>query len=123
MIIGVWIEGQFLATQVVNQYPDKMLIDRIGEQKIILNDLLLLISPYCNRDPEFTSLCKDMQDIKEKYHDIRITYTQGEPVSVEKDGGLTIKQTETSVVTMSKEQLNGVIEITKNIRDRLILNN
>ena len=105
MIIGVWIEGQYLATQVVNQYPDKRLSDRIGEQKIILNDLLLLISPYCNRDPQFTSLCKDMQDIKEKYRDIRITYTQGEPVSVEKDGGLTIKQTETSVVTMSKEQL------------------
>jgi hypothetical protein len=123
MIIGVWIEGQYLATQVVNQYPDKMLSDRIGEQKIILNDLLLLIIPYCNRDSEFTSLCKDMQDIKDKYHDIRITYTQGDPVSIEKDGGLTIKQTETSVVTMSKEQLKGVVEITKNIRDRLILNN
>jgi hypothetical protein len=64
-----------------------------------------------------------MQNIKDKYRDIRITYTQGDPVSVEKDGGLTIKQTETSVVTMSKEQLNGVIEITKNIRDRLISNN
>jgi hypothetical protein len=123
MIIGVWIEGQYLATQVVNQYPDKMLSDRIGEQKIILNDLLLLISPYCNRDSEFTGLCKNMQDIKDKYHDIRITYTQGDPVSVEKDGGLTIKQTETSVVTMSEEQLKGVIEVTKNIRDRLILNN
>ena len=123
MIIGVWIEGQYLATQVVKQYPDKMLSDRIAEQKIILNDLLLLISPYCNRDSEFTNLCKDMQDIKDKYHDIRITYTQGDPVSVEKDGGLIIKQTETSVVTMSKEQLNGVVEITKNIRDKLILNN
>jgi hypothetical protein len=123
MIIGVWIEGQYLATQVAASYPDKMLTDRIGEQKIILNDLLLLISPYCNRDPEFTSLCKDMQDIKDKYRDIRISYTQGDPVSVEKDGGLTIKQTETSVVTMSKDQLNGVIEITKNIRNRLILNN
>jgi len=123
MIIGVWIEGQYLATQVVNQYPDKILADRIGEQKIILNDLLLLISPYCNRDSEFTSLCKDMQDIKDKYRDIRITYTQGNPVSVEKDGGLTIKQTETSVVTMSEDQLNAIIEITKNIRDKLILNN
>lgn len=123
MIIGVWIEGQYLATQVAASYPDKMLTDRIGEQKIILNDLLLLISPYCNRDPEFTNLCKDMQDIKEKYREIRISYTQGEPVSVEKDGGLTIKQTETSVVTMSQEQLKGVIEITKSIRDRLILNN
>ncbi len=123
MIIGVWIEGQYLATQVVSQYPDQMLSDRIAEQKIILNDLMLLISPYCNRDPEFTSLCKDMQAIKDKYRDIRITYTQGKPISVEKDGGLTIKQTETSVVTMSKDQLNGIIEITKKIRDKLILNN
>lgn len=123
MIIGVWIEGQYLATQVVKQYPDKMLTDRIGEQKIILNDLLLLISPYCNRDSEFIGLCKDMQDIKDIYRDIRITYTQGDPVSVEKDGGLSIKQTETSVVTMSREQLDGVIEITRNIRNRLVLNN
>jgi hypothetical protein len=123
MIIGVWIEGQYLATQVSSQHPDKVLSDRIGEQKIILNDLLMLISPYCNRDPEFTALCKDMKDIKDKYRDIRITYTQGDPVSVEKNGGLTIKQTETSVVNMTKEQLNGVIDITKKIRDKLILNN
>jgi hypothetical protein len=123
MIIGVWIEGQYLATQVVNQYPDKMLSDRIGEQKIILNDLLLLISPYCNRDPEFTELCKDLLSMKNKYRDIRITYTQGEPISVEKDGGLVITQTETSVVEMSKEQLNGIIEITNNIRNRLVSNN
>jgi hypothetical protein len=53
IIIGVWIEGQYLATQVVKQYPDQMLIDRIGEQKIILNDLQMLISPYCNLSPEF----------------------------------------------------------------------
>ena len=39
MIIGVWIEGQYLATQVVSNHPDSILIDRIGEQKIILNDL------------------------------------------------------------------------------------
>ena len=118
MIIGVWIEGQYLATQVVSQYPDKMLSDRIGEQKIILNDLLLLISPYCNRDSEFTDLCKDLQDIKDKYRDVRITYTQGDPVSVEKDGGLVITQTETSVVEMSKEQLNGIIEITKEYKEQ-----
>jgi len=123
MIIGVWIEGQYLATQVVNQFPDSMLRDRIGEQKIILNDLLLLISPYCNRDQEFTALCKDLQSIKDKYREVRITYTQGDPVSVEKDGGLVVEQTESSVVEMSKEQLDGIIEIIKNIRNRLILNN
>jgi len=123
MIIGVWIEGQYLATQVAGKFSDKMLIDRIGEQKIILNDLLLLIIPYCNRDQEFTALCKDLQDIKEKYRDVRITYSQGDPVSMEKDGGLTIVQTEKSIVEISKEQLDEIIEITGTIRNRLIRNN
>lgn len=123
MIIGVWIEGQYLATQVISQFPDKRLSDRIGEQKIILNDLLLLISPYCNRGSEFSTLCRDLHNIKDKYRDIRITYTQGDPVSVEKDGRLEITQTETSVVEMSKEQLEVIIEITRDIRNRLILNN
>jgi hypothetical protein len=123
MIIGVWIEGQYLATQVATQFPDTILIDRIGEQKIILNDLLLLISPYCKRDSEFITLCKNLQNIKDEYREVRITYTQGDPVSVEKNGRLEITQTETSVVEMSKGQLEGIIDITKNIRNRLVLNN
>src|SRR5512133_2777969 len=104
MIIGVWIEGQYLATQVVSKYPDKILRDRIGEQKIILNDLLLLIAPYCNNSQEFTSLCNDLNLLKDKYRDIRITYTHGEPVASEKGDGLIITQTETSVVEMTDEQ-------------------
>lgn len=122
MIIGVWIEAQYLATQVVKQYPDEMLRDRIGEQKIILNDLILLAKPYCNRDPEFTELCRYLQDIKEKYRDIRITYTLGEPVSEEKNGGLVVTQTETSKVEMTNDQLNAIIDVSKSIRDKLIEN-
>jgi len=123
MIIGVWIEGQYLATQVVNKYPDKMLRDRIGEQKIILNDLLLLMAPYCNNSSEFKSLCNELYALKDKYREVRITFTQGEPVASEKDGGLVITQTETSVVEMSDEQLKGIIQLTGEIRNRLIVNN
>ena len=123
MIIGVWLEGQYIATQVVSQHPDSILSDRIGEQKIILNDLLLLISPYCGRDNEFRQLCQELEEIKMKYHDVRITYSQGDPISVEKDGRLEIIQTETSEVEMSKEQLDDIIETTRNIRNRQILKN
>lgn len=123
MIIGIWIEGQYLATQVVKQYPDSRLKERIGEQKIILNDLLLLATPYCNRDKEYNDLCKSLQEIKEKYKNIRITYTLGDPVSVEKNGALVITQTEASNVDMTEEQLSGVIETVSRIRDKLIFNN
>jgi len=123
MIIGVWLEAQHLATQVAEKYPDPILKDRIGEQKIILNDLIMLAMPYCTRDNEFNSLCKYLQDIKDSYRNVRITFTLGEPVSVEKGGGLVIEQTETSNVEMTDQQLAGITEVTRNIRDRLVINN
>ena len=123
MIIGVWLEGQYLATQVMTEYPDPVLRDRIGEQKIILNDLIMLAKPYCSRDPEFGNLCRELQDIKDKFRDVRITYTLGEPVSKEVDGALVVEQTETSQVEMTDEQLAGIIGITKNVRNKLISNN
>jgi len=121
MIIGVWIEGQYLATQVVRDYPDPMLRDRIGEQKIILNDLIMLASPYCSRDNEFKELCNDLQKIKDVYRDIRITYTLGEPISTEKDGALVVTQTETSKVEMTEDQLSTIIKVTSDIRNKLII--
>lgn len=123
MIIGVWIEAQYLATQVMKEYPDPVLRDRIGEQKVILNDLIMLASPYCGRDSEYSTLCRYLQNIKDKYRDIRITYTLGEPETVEQDGGLVVKQTETSKVEMTDDQLAGIIDVTKKIRDQLISNN
>lgn len=122
MIIGVWIEGQHLATQVVKEYPHPVLRDRIGEQKIILNDLIMLAAPYCERDAEFRTLCGYLQDIREKFRNVKISYTLGDPVSVEKDGGLVVEQTETSNVEMSDDQLAGLIEITGNIRNKLVIN-
>jgi hypothetical protein len=122
MIIGVWIEGQYLATQVVSQNPNEILSDRIAEQKIILNDLLLLVRPYCNRDNEFQQLCHDLETIKEKYREVKITYSQGDPITVEKDGRLEVIQTETSQIDMTDEQLTDIVGITKEIRNRLILN-
>jgi hypothetical protein len=123
MITGVWIEGQFMATQMLKMHPDTLLRNRVGEQKIILNDLLMLLAPYCNSSSQFTSLCQNMQDLKEKYRDIRITYTVGDPVMEEKDGALVVKQTEESKVEMNDEQLASIIVISGNIRNKVISNN
>ena len=123
MITGVWIEGQYLATQVLKQFPDTLLRNRVGEQKVILNDLIMLMAPYCDAGQEYKSLCQNMQNIKEKYRDIRITYTIGEPVMMEKNGALVVVQTDQSRVEMTDEQLAAIIEITGNIRNKLISGN
>ena len=124
MIAGAWIEAQYFATQVIKQYPNNLLRDRIGEQKYFLESLIKLIQPYCEMNDQFRELCSYLGDISEKYMGVRISYTEGsEPVKTVKEGGLEITQTETSRVEMTDEQLAGIIEITGIVRNKLIAYN
>ncbi len=120
LVVGVWIEGQYLATQVVKSYPDKMLVDRIGEQKIIINDLLLLLRPYKKTSQEYDMLYDGMERLSAKYKDVRITYTLGEPEMIEQDGRLVVTQNETSLVEMTDEQLKSIIHLTDSLRNSLV---
>jgi hypothetical protein len=123
MITGVWVEGQYLATQVLKQNSDTLLRNRVGEQKIILNDLIMLLAPYCNSSEQFKELCQFMQNFRDLYKDVRITYTVGEPVMVEKDGALVVVQTDQSKVDMTDDQLSSIIQTTAKIRNKLISGN
>jgi hypothetical protein len=123
MLTGVWIEGQYLASKVIKQYPDTILRNRVGEQKLIINDLLMLLSPYCTSSEEYKSLCQNMQELKDKYRDVKITYSIGEPVMKEKDGALVVVQTDQSRVEMTNDQLKTIIEASERIRNKLISGN
>lgn len=123
MLTGVWIEGQYLASQVLKQYPDTVLRNRVGEQKVILNDLLMLLAPYCKSSDEYKNLCQSMQEMKDKYREIKITYSIGEPVMKEKDGALVVVQTDQSRVEMTDDQLKTIIETSGKIRNKLVSGN
>jgi hypothetical protein len=120
MITGVWVEGQYLATQVVSDHPDKILRDRIGEQKIILGDLLMLIRPYRESSADYASLYSMMEEISASYRDVRITYKLGEPETIEQDGRLVMIQHEESNVEMTDEQLMKIAALSKDVRNKLI---
>jgi hypothetical protein len=120
MIAGVWIEGQYLATQVAMSYPDRILRDRVGEQKIILGDLLMLLRPYRESGEDYAALYNMMEEISNTYRDVRITYRLGEPETAEQDGRLVMIQHEESLVDMSNEQLAEVAAVSKEVRNNLI---
>jgi len=120
MITGVWIEGQYLATQVITGHHDKILRDRIGEQKIILGDLLMLLRPYRESSAEYTALYDMMEQISTAYREVRITYRLGEPETLEQDGRLVMIQHEESIVEMTDEQLIRIADLSRDVRNKLI---
>jgi len=119
MITGLWIEGLYLATQVATEYPHPEISERIGEQKIILDDILNVLNLY-KKDPRFNELIRDFENLNVEFEKINITYEIGEPEAIEKDGRLILIQNDKSIVEISDEQLNRIIEITKKIRNKLI---
>lgn len=120
MITGVWLEAQYLACEIVKDYPHLDLKNRIGEQKIIINDLLLLLRPYNESSDEYRELYNDFELLKREYSDVSITFTPGEPETVEKDGRLVVVQNEESIVVISDDILEEIIKKTEEIRNKII---
>jgi hypothetical protein len=119
MVTGVWIEGLYLATQVAKADPHPELAERIGEQKIIMGDLMLILENY-KSDKQFAKLIEELNLLKDEFNDVTITIEKGEPEAVEEDGMLIIVQNDVSIVDISEEKLKSIIEKTEDIRNKLI---
>lgn len=119
MVMGVWVEGLYLATQVAKEAPHPDLAERIGEQKIILEKLVLIVKNF-SKDKQFAILLEELEKLEALYKDIEIITIPGEPEAVEENGMLIFVQKETSQVKISQEQLASIISTTEQVRNRLI---
>jgi len=119
IVTGVWIEGLYLGTQVYKVSPAKELSDRIGEQKLTLDQLTLVLDKF-KKDKQYEKLLDELMVLKDLYKEVTITYTKGEPEMVEENGMLTIIQHDKSIVNMSPELLTRIINATEQVRNRLI---
>ena len=119
IISGLWLEGMYLATQVNKEAPHPELQERIGEQKIILDKLLIFLKNF-EADKQFASLIADFELIQADLKDVTITITKGEPEAIEKDGMLVIIQHDVSIIDITDEQIQKITNDTEEIRNRLI---
>ncbi len=119
IVTGVWIEGLYLGTQVAKEAPNKQLAERIGEQKITLNELILILENF-KSDKQYAKLINELMLIKNEFRDVNIKIEKGEPEAIEENGMLTIVQNDRSIVEISDEQLANIINTTEEVRNRLI---
>jgi hypothetical protein len=120
IVAGAWLEGVYLTVQVAKENPNKKLQEMVGEQQIILTDLMLLLTSYA-KDPIFKNYVYEFTMIKSKFDDIDITTKPGVPqVTYGSDGIPTIVQTEESIVKITDTQLKEITEAVEGVRNRLI---
>jgi hypothetical protein len=119
ILTGGWLEALYLTCEVVQKYPNQAFNERIGEQKVILDQLLLLLSFY-NQDPSVQTLISDLTTLQKHFEKVKITYTYQESTMKEVDGILMVVDNSTSKVDVTPEDLKNIYESTGSIRKKII---
>ncbi|MBO7497364.1 MAG: hypothetical protein J6T98_12515 [Salinivirgaceae bacterium] len=119
LVTGMWIEGMYLACQVVKEKPNETLRERIGDSKIVLNDLLLILKNY-KSNSAFANLVKEIEKIKKEYDNVTIIVKSGEPEMIEIDGMLMFQSHDEQIVDISDETLAKIIASIENTRSMII---
>lgn len=121
LLAGGWLEALHITCQIVEKNPSSVqLQEKIGEQKIIMENIMLLLSFYADSDPNITDLIEKLGKLQAEFQKVEIVYTYGEPTFVEEDGVLVIKQNSSSKVNITPENIKAITEITKEVREQLI---
>jgi hypothetical protein len=119
MVTGVWIEGLYLLTNVAKETDVEAIDEKIGEQKEIIGQLLIILNNYRN-DKTYMELIKQIQDLKTSFDKVKITIIPGEPTMVEVDGILTIDQGDQQIIDINEELIQEITTKVNSIRNYII---
>lgn len=110
LIVGGWIEGLYIATQIANDTKNEALITKIGEQKASVDNLVVLLETYKD-NAGVNDMYNNMLDLKKIYDDIPAANTTADT---------TKKDSEKTAVKLSPEQFKLIADKTAEIRKKII---
>jgi len=119
-LTGGWMEALHITCETAAANPSQQLKETIGEQKIILENIRLLISFYEKTDQNMASLLTDIDELKAAYDKVNITYTYKESTFEIVDGVMVIKDNSTSTINITDEDLANIRSIVSKIRTKII---
>lgn len=118
IITGSWVEGMYLATQHSKLRKSYSLTNRIGEQKVVLENLIDLLSPYYYLDANFTTLVDTLVDLAYEFDGIIFNYQHMSSTDFP-DERLTIIHGETNVI-ISEHHTNTITNKISELRNTII---
>jgi len=120
-LTGGWVEALNILCEVAAANPaNKELQETIGEQKIILENINLLLSFYKETDQNMAALLTDMEELKKLYDKVNITYTYSESTFEIVDGVMVIKDNSSSTIQITPEDIANIKSLISSIRNKII---
>jgi hypothetical protein len=121
LLTGGWLEAMHITCNVAGSDPNnKELQEKIGEQKVILENIILLLSFYKESDQNMASLLTDMEELKKVFDKVNITYTYKESTFEVVDGVMVIKDNSTTTIDIKPENINDIRTLSSSIRSKII---
>lgn len=118
VVAGCWVESLFIMTKIAQECNNREIINRIGEQKHPLDNLVELLTPFYYKSSEFANLLDSLIDLAYEFDGIIYSYTYREPIVDEPNKLITIKSQ--SRVVMSEYHLKIISKKIEQIRSSLI---
>lgn len=121
LLTGGWIEALHIIARVAENDPNnQQLKETIGGQKIILENIMLLLSFYKDQDENMASLLADLDELKRVFDNVKITYIYEESTFEVVDGVMVIKDNSSSTIDITPEDINNIRILTDSIRKKII---
>ena len=119
LLLGGWIEGAYLATSVYKTDPNEKLMETIGEQKIAIDEIMVLMNSL-RGERKFKTIIKGFDELKKIYDDVKIEYTQQKTEIEVAPGIFQNVEGEKSVVKITVKQIENVTKTIEQLRSEII---
>ncbi len=119
ILAGGWIESLYIMTQTQGKYNNQEIINRIGDQKYPLDNLIELNRPYYGKiSDEFDALLEELVELAAIFDGVSVEYTYEPPVVDEENRLTTINSKSKTII--NEYQIQKITELTAKIRKSIV---
>lgn len=120
LLVGGWVEAMKITCEVTALNPgQKALLETVGAQKIVLEQIILLLSLY-EKDPMFAPLITDFKTLEAAFKSVSISYTYKESTIEVVNGVAVIKDNSTTTVNITDQDVAKIKDAVAIIRNKII---
>ncbi|MGD9993336.1 MAG: hypothetical protein AB7S69_08550 [Salinivirgaceae bacterium] len=118
VLAGGWIEAMYFLTTLSIETKNAELIQRVGENKQPLENLIKILSPYYNESEDMKNLVDDLIDLSYEFDAVETNYQYKEPTTL--PGEKLTKVHSVTEIVVSDEVLTTIDAKITHIRNLLI---